>query len=114
MRTLSIALAPVALSLLLITAPLAQAASTGETLAERQQRIALELEAEHLLAKLHQAKLDAELEPCLNGDVSPSGRFASAEMERTVERLAAGDLTEAATTGAYYQALNEGRIALSD
>jgi hypothetical protein len=114
MKTLLTALAPMALSSLLIIAPVVQAELAAETLAERQQRIALELEAENLLAKLHQARLDAELEPCINGGVSPSGRFASADMERTVERLAAGDLTAPATTGAYYRALNEGRLALTD
>jgi hypothetical protein len=74
----------------------------------------LELEAENLLVKLHQARLDAELEPCINGGVSPSGRFANNEIEEAVERLAGGGLTEPATTGAYYRALNEGRIALRD
>jgi hypothetical protein len=114
MTTVLTALAPITLSSLLLAAPLAQADPAAETLAEHQQRVALELEAENLLVKLHQARLDAELEPCINGGVSPSGRFANNEIEEAVERLAGGGLTEPATTGAYYRALNEGRIALRD
>lgn len=102
--------APVALSLGLLAAPAAQ----SETLAERQQRIALELEAENLLVLLHHKPLEAELEPCINGAVSPSGRFASAEIEHAVERLASGELTEHLGNSAYFNAFNEGRIALTD
>jgi hypothetical protein len=107
--TLAIALATV-VSASLMVLPAAQA----ETLAERQQRIALELEAENLLVKLHDAHLDAELEPCINGAVSPSGRSASAEIERVAERLAAGDLTEYLKESAYVRAFNVGRITLTD
>lgn len=92
----------------------AASAAAAETLAERQHRIALELEAENLLVKLHDASVDAELEPCMNGAVSPSGRFASAEIERVVERLAAGDLTEHLAESAYFRAFNDGRITLTD
>jgi hypothetical protein len=85
-----------------------------ETLAERQQRVALEMEAENLLVRLHNKPLEAELEPCINGAVSPSGRFASAEIEQAVERLASGDLTEHLDNSAYFRAFNDGRIALTD
>jgi hypothetical protein len=98
----------------LFVTPLASSEADAETLAERQARIALELEAENLLVKLHDAHLDAELEPCINGAVSPSGRFATAEIERVVERLAVGDLTEHLAESAYYNAFNDGRIILSD
>lgn len=91
-----------------------QAQARSETLADRQQRIALELEAENLLVLLHNKSLDAELEPCINGAVSPSGRFASAEIERAVERLASGDLTDHLDNSAYFRAFNDGRIALTD
>jgi hypothetical protein len=69
---------------------LALLAAQAETLVERQNRIELELQVENLLVKLHNAHLDAELEPCISGAVSPSGRSASAEIERVAERLAAG------------------------
>lgn len=86
----------------------------NETLAERQQRIALEMEAENLLVRLHNKPLEAQLEPCINGGVSPSGRFASAEIEQAVERLASGELTEHLDNSAYFRAFNDGRIALTD
>jgi hypothetical protein len=104
---------PVALSLGLITSA-ALAEPPAESLAERQQRVALELQAEDLLVKLHQKPLTAELEPCINGGVSPSGRFASAEIESVVERLAAGDLTEHLADSGYFRAFNEGKIELID
>jgi hypothetical protein len=104
----------IALAITLSTTLVAAPATQAETLQAHQQRVALELKAENLLVKLHHAELDAELEPCINGGVSPSGRFASAEIERVVERLAVGDLTEHATSGAYYRAFNEGRVALTD
>jgi hypothetical protein len=108
---------PVALSLGLMTSaawaePPAQ--SAAERLAAHQQRVALELEAEDLLVKLHNKPLSAELEPCINGGVSPSGRFASAEIEYVVERLAAGDLTEHLAESAYFRAFNDGKIELYD
>jgi hypothetical protein len=102
------------LSATLTTGLFAVPAAEAETLAERQQRIALELEAESLLVKLHDASLDAELEPCINGAVSPRGRFATAEIERVVDRLAAGDLTEHLAESAYFRAFNDGRISLTD
>jgi hypothetical protein len=89
-------------------------ATPKETLAERQQRIALEMEAENLLVRLHNKPLESELEPCINGGVSPSGRFASAEIEEAVERLASGDLTRHLDNSAYFRAFNDGRIALTD
>jgi hypothetical protein len=112
--TSPIALTMALSSTLLVAAPMAQAETSAETLAERQQRTALELEAESLLVTLHHKPLDAELEPCINGAVSPSGRFASAEIEEAVERLASGDLTRHLDNSAYFRAFNDGRIALTD
>ena len=108
---------PVALSLGLATsAALAEPpAQTGvERLAAHQERVAMELKAEDLLVKLHHKPLTAELEPCMNGGVSPSGRFANAEIEYVVERLAAGDLTEHLADSAYFRAFNDGKIELYD
>lgn len=46
--------------------------------------------------------------------MSPSGRFASAEIEEAVERLASDDLTRHLDNSAYCRAFNDGRIALTD
>jgi hypothetical protein len=107
-------LAAATLTAAILAGPGVLTAAVAETLAERQQRLALELEAENLLVKLHDAHLDAELEPCINGAVSPSGRFATAEIERVIRRLAVGDLTEHLAESAYYRAFNDGRITLTD
>ncbi len=113
---------PAVLALSLLTVPAVEAdasaqsaaATATETLAERQQRTALELEAENLLVKLHYQPLEVELEPCINGAVSPNGLFASAEMQQVVERLATGDLNEHLDNSAYYRAFNDGRVVLTD
>jgi hypothetical protein len=76
------------------------------------QRITSELQAEALLVQLHYAELDAELEPCINGGVSASGRFFSDALETAVEQLATGGLNEHLQNSAYYQAFNEGRVRL--
>jgi hypothetical protein len=104
----------VAITAALFLTPVALPLAEAETLAERQARTALELKAEGLLARLHDADLDAELEPCINGAVSPSGRFANAALEYAVERLAAGDLTEHLDESTYFRAFNDGHIALRD
>jgi hypothetical protein len=119
MKTPLIAFAPAVALALGLTAtisavPPSQAEPTAETLAERQERTALELEAENLLVMLHSAELDPELEPCINGAVSPTGRFPSAELERIAERLGAGDLTEHLAESAYYRAFNNGDIRLTE
>jgi hypothetical protein len=117
--TLALSLGLFAASAAQAETPLVASADTSpeaaqETLAERQQRVALEMEAENLLVRLHNKPLEAELEPCINGGVSPSGRFASAEIEEAVERLASGELTEHLDNSAYFRAFNHGRIALTD
>jgi hypothetical protein len=90
----------------------AGADSPQETAQQSAQRIASELEAESLLVQLHYAELDAQLEPCINGDVSASGRFASDALETAVERLATGEMNQHLEDSAYYQAFNEGRLRL--
>lgn len=105
---------PVALPMGLWAASAVQAETLAEALTERQQRVALELEAGDLLVKLHHQPLDPELQPCINGGVSPDGRSASAEIERVVWRLAAGDLTGHLAGSAYYRAFDDGRITLTD
>ena len=85
------------------------ATQAGEDWYQAQQRIAAELRAEHQLALLHQAELDSQLEPCLNGNVSPSGRFASPELEAAATALAKGELTDVLKDSAYVSAVLEGR-----
>jgi hypothetical protein len=87
---------------------------SAETLSEHQQRVASELEAENLLVVLHHTPLAAELEPCINGAVSPSGRYADAAVEEAVNRLADSDTSSHLAESAYFDAFNAGRIALVD
>lgn len=84
------------------------ATQAGEDWYAAQQRIAAELQAEHQLALLHQAGLDAELEPCINGNVSPSGLFASPELEAAATALAKGELTDVLKDSAYVSAVARG------
>ena len=86
----------------------------AETAAEAAARVALELQAENLLVTIHHAPLDAELEPCINGGVSASGRFATQALEDAVEHLATGELNRHLENSAYYQAFNDGRVRLTD
>lgn len=73
-----------------------------------QQRIADEVRAEHELAVLHQAALDPQLEPCLNGGVSPNGLFATAELEDIADRFASGAMRERLEDSAYLGAIVDG------
>jgi hypothetical protein len=90
------------------------ATQAGEDWYQSQQRIAAELRAEHQLALLHQAQLDPQLEPCLNGNVSPSGLFASPELEAAATALAEGELTDVLKDSAYLSAVLEGRTSALD
>lgn len=85
------------------------ATQAGEDWYQAQQRIAAELRAEHQLALLHQADLNAQLEPCLNGNVSPSGLFASPELEAAAKALAKVELTDVLKDSAYASAVLGGR-----
>ena len=73
-----------------------------------QQRVTEQVRAEHELAVLHQAALDPQLEPCLNGGVSPSGLFATAELEDIADRFASGEMLEHLEGSAYLGAIVDG------
>ena len=103
--------APVVLLAAAVVVPVA-AEPLAETAQQMSQRINAELHAESLLVQLHYADLEAELEPCINGGVSSSGRFASEALESAVEQLATGELNKHLDNSAYYQAFNEGRVRL--
>lgn len=90
------------------------ATQAGEDWYQAQQRIAGELRAEHQLALLHQADLNAQLEPCLNGNVSPSGLFASPELEAAARALAKVELTDVLKNSAYANAVLGGRMDAID
>ncbi len=90
------------------------ATQAGEDWYRAQQRIAAELRAEHQLALLHQAELDPQLEPSINGNVSPSGLFASPELEEAATALAKGGLTDVLKDSAYVRAVVEGRTQAID
>ena len=75
-----------------------------------QQRITEQVRAEHELAVLHQAALDPQLEPCLNGGVSPNGLFATAELEDIADRFASGAMRERLEDSAYLGAIVDGVI----
>lgn len=81
------------------------ATQAGEDWYLAQRRVAAELRAEHQLALLHQAEIAPQLEPCLNGNVSPSGLFASPELEAAAKALATGELTDALKGSVYAQAV---------
>lgn len=84
------------------------ASQAAEDWYRAQKRIDAELRAEHQLSVLHQANLDAELEPCLNGAVSPSGRFASAEIQEIAESLARPESVKLLQDSAYVGATVDG------
>jgi hypothetical protein len=90
------------------------ASQAGEDWYQAQQRIAAELRAEHQLALLHQADLDPQLEPCINGNVSPSGLFASPELEEAATVLAKGELTDVLKSSAYANAVLGGQAEAID
>lgn len=90
------------------------ATQAGEDWYQAQQRIAAELRAEHQLALIHQADLNAQLEPCLNGNVSPSGLFASPELEEAAKALASGALNDVLKRSAYAKATLGGQVQAID
>lgn len=96
------------------TPVLAEQRVQGETLARDLERIELELEAESLLVKLHQAPLAAERDPCIDDAASPCATSATAELEAVVKRLAEGDLTDHLHESAYFAAVNAGRIRITE
>ena len=86
------------------------ATQASEDWYQAQRRIAAELQAEHQLALLHQADLNPQLEPCINGNVSPSGLFASPELEEAAKALASGALTDVLKGSAYANAVLGGQV----
>jgi hypothetical protein len=90
------------------------ATQAGEDWYQAQQRIGAELRAEHQLAVLHLAELDPQLEPCINGNVSPSGLFASPELEEAANALAKGTLTDVLKRGAYAKTTLGGQTETTD
>lgn len=90
------------------------ATQAAEDWHQAQQGIAQELHAEHQLALLHEADLDPQLEPCINGNVSPSGLFASPELEEAAKALATGELTDVLKRGAYAKAVLGGQSQAID
>ena len=70
------------------------ATAAGQAWFEQQRRIAAELEAEHLLATLHQ------------------GGLSNDELERIAAAFADPNLTDLLATSAYYQAVFEGRVEI--
>jgi hypothetical protein len=68
----------------------------------QQRRIIAELEAEHLLARLHE------------GDPSADGRLTDTELERIAEALADPQVIALLQNSAYYAAVIEGRTTILD
>ncbi|NCC26854.1 MAG: hypothetical protein EOM22_01530 [Gammaproteobacteria bacterium] len=85
------------------------ATQAGHDWYQQQRRIAEELMAEHMLAKLHESSDAVVADTCVRGDASPSGRFASAELEQIAHVLADPRVIELLETSAYYAAVVEGR-----
>lgn len=84
------------------------ASQAGENWYMEQQRVRAELDAEHQLAFLHQANLDAELEPCINGTVSESGAFESAELQTIAETLSGPEAQDLLRDSVYLGATVDG------
>ncbi|EGV20515.1 hypothetical protein [Thiocapsa marina] len=90
------------------------ATQAGHDWYQQQRRIAAELMAEHMLARLHQASDEVAADACIQGDASPSGRFASAELEQIAHALADPRVIELLETSAYYAAVVEGRVPVTN
>jgi hypothetical protein len=67
---------------------------------EQQRRITAELEAEHLLAKLH------------DGDVSQNGEFASIELAQIANALVDPRVMDLLESSAYYEAVFQGHVSI--
>jgi hypothetical protein len=90
------------------------ATQAGHDWYQQQRRIAAELMAEHMLARLHEASDEVVADACIRGDVSPSGRFASAELEQFARALADPRVIALLETSAYYTAVVEGRLPVAN
>jgi hypothetical protein len=76
------------------------ATQAGHDWYEQQRRITAELEAEHLLAKLHE------------GDVLENGEFASIELAQIADALADPRVIDLLESSAYYEAVVRGRVSI--
>jgi hypothetical protein len=76
------------------------ATQAGQDWYAQQRRITAELEAEHLLAKLHE------------GDVSENGEFASVELAQIADALADPRVIDLLESSAYYEAVFQGRVSI--
>jgi hypothetical protein len=79
-----------------------------------QRRIADELKAEHLLATLHEASIDATSGAGTKVDAARNGGFENAELEQAAHALADPRVIELLETSAYYAAIVEGRMTVED
>jgi hypothetical protein len=76
------------------------ATQAGQDWYEQQRRIAAELEAEHLLAKLHE------------GELSENGAFASIELAQIASALADPRVIDLLESSAYYEAVIRGGVSI--
>jgi hypothetical protein len=76
------------------------ATQAGQDWYEQQRRIAAELEAEHLLAKLHE------------GELSQNGEFASIELAHIADALSDPRVTDLLEFSAYHEAVFQGRVSI--
>jgi hypothetical protein len=76
------------------------ATQAGQDWYEQQRRIAAELEAEHLLAKLHE------------GELSENGEFASIELAQIASALADPRVIDLLESSAYYEAVIRGAVSI--
>ncbi|RKT45880.1 hypothetical protein [Thiocapsa rosea] len=76
------------------------ATQAGHDWYEQQRRITAELEAEHLLAKLHE------------GVVTRNGEFDSIEFAQIANALVDPRVMDLLETSAYYEAVFQGRVAI--
>jgi hypothetical protein len=78
------------------------------------RRIAAELQAEHLLATLHEASEDRGAEAGTHDDAVPVRVLTGPELEQIAEILADPRVIELLESSAYYAAIIEGRRSIID
>ncbi len=80
----------------------------------QQRRTAAELQAEHLLATLHESSDETGTSGRSADRLSEHGGFSGAEMERIAHALADPRVIELLQTSAYYAAVIEGRLSVTE
>ncbi|UHD15578.1 hypothetical protein [Thiocapsa bogorovii] len=90
------------------------ATQAGHDWYQQQRRIAAELMAEHMLARLHEGSDEVVAETCIRDDATPCGGFASAELEQIAHALADPRIIELLENSAYYAAVVEGRGSVAN